>query len=72
MNKKVILVVVVFLLILIGAGAFFFMGKKNSSEPTNETAMKAPTSAPVPTTSKLRSMRDLLTAGIAQKCGWSE
>lgn len=68
MNKKVILVVAILLLILVGAGGYFFMGQQNSASKKDETAMTAPTSAPVPTVAKARSMRDLLTAGISQKC----
>lgn len=73
MNKKVLFVVLLILLLLgLGAGFWFMKGKSPANqtssgnpEPTRSVAQEVPTSSPT------RSLRDLLTAGVAQKCTFS-
>jgi len=64
------MVVVLVILLLLGLGAgFWFMTKKSPSNKNSVTSV--PTGSvvqEVPTTSPSRSLRDLLTAGVAQKC----
>jgi hypothetical protein len=71
-NKKVLLIVIIVLLLLVAGGAFFMLTKKPSSQLANSNPV--PTSAgtqSVPTASAARSLRDLLTQGLPQKCTFS-
>lgn len=70
MNKKILILVAIFALLLIAGGAFWFMTKKapvNQTATTNSESSSEMTKV-VPTTAPAKSLRSLLTAGIAQKC----
>ncbi len=74
MNKKVVIAIVVILLLLLGGGVFV-MSKRNKSKTTSAptTISVSPTSAVQETSQEnQKSLRDLLTAGVPQKCTFSD
>jgi hypothetical protein len=68
MNKKLILIVVAILLIGGGVGAYFLLPNRAKAPVTQMESQAISTPAPTPAK---KSLKDLLSAGIAQKCTYT-
>ena len=69
-NKSVLIVVVLLLLALLGGGAFMMMNKPGSS-PTKATVADAQGTTPTSGGSVQKTLKELFTSGVAQKCSFS-
>lgn len=69
MNKNIVIGAIV-LLLLVGGGAYMMMNKNSTTTPSPIDTSPTTTSE-TPSTS-MKSLKDLLTSGVAQKCTFSD
>lgn len=71
MNKNLVIIGIIVLVLLAG-GAYLMMGKKSATLSPGTSMQTAPTIAPTSAGTTMKSIKDLLASGVAQKCTFSD
>ncbi|HLE49398.1 MAG TPA: hypothetical protein VI819_05205 [Patescibacteria group bacterium] len=72
MNNKVIVAAVVLILLLVGGGAYLMMSKKSGVTTPTSVNNSQGSAVQETTGSGQKSLKDLLLAGVPQKCSFSD